>query len=314
MKTTKTNLDKYKLLDEFRDDSFFGQKVCGHVEGFVLTTAYIPSKGISLKKEDVIELWKQLKTNKKLRSLYENHRKDLPPIGYLRKAQLYEKDNWCGIYTVTAVTNKQALRKIENGSLSGFSVATRTKLIPKTNQAKSKVVAVDIEAKAYDSSQVAEIKNSFPPEYKVAVNEVYRFSELPPLIINLAISIDVQNIVAVIIQKPIETTALFSTGVVLKKGLELVVEDVYKFLKKTAKNLFNNKGKRKPIVITQTNLLGNEITIRNAPSSPTEMVKNMDKIKSELLKLSKSKLLTIAKAERVTLEVKKGKVLINSEK
>jgi len=313
MKVTKTNLDKYKLLDEFQGHSDLDQRVYGNVEGFILTTSYIPSKDTSIQKEEVIEMWEQLKTNKRLWRLYENHRNDLPPIGYLRKAQLYEKGDWCGIYTVTAVTNKDALQKMKDGLLSGFSVATRIKKTSDEKKAVKKTVSIDIEAKAYDSDQIAQIKSSFPSEYKVVVNEVYRFSELPPLIINLAINIDIQNIVAVIIQRPVETTALVSAGIVLKKGLELIVEDIYKFLKKTAKRLFDNKNKRKPIVITNTNLLDKEVVIRNSPDSPSEMIKNMKIIKLELSKLSKSKLLTIAKAKRVFIEVKEGKVQISPE-
>lgn len=85
MITTKIS-SECKLFDEFGGKaSVLGNsnsKVYGYVEGFIFTTAYIPSEGISLGKKHVIDLWKQLKTNTRLWRFYENHRDDLPPIGY----------------------------------------------------------------------------------------------------------------------------------------------------------------------------------------------------------------------------------------
>jgi len=316
----KTEGGEYQLVDSFinpsatvRDASL---KVYGYSQSFALTTGYIPSKKIRLEKEDVTELWQQLKKTKNLWAVYDNHRDDLPPIGYIRQAALLETDKWSGIFVVVAFTCRDAFDRTKSGQLTGLSVSFRIKSKQARNLVgKPKLASLELEANSYSPTQIEDFKKAFSPEYGVVCNEVYKFSEAPPLVIKILIDLDVQNVVTLLISKPKESALILGAGVVTVEVIKLVVQDVYNFVKNTAKKLFDNKDKRRPIILTEIGLLGKKVRIKNSSGSEEGLIRNMEKVEKYIQNLSKSDLTKISTANEVAFSIGEGelRIYLNTE-
>jgi len=302
--------NKNTVKDRFQGSpellGFNNSNIFGYTEGFITTTDFVPSKGVKLSKNDVAHLWQQLKSKKELWKCFENHRKDEPPVGYVYKAELQENKDWSGIFVVTAIISQEALEKFKNGQLGGYSIAIRSKGEVVNVPTSTKIASLDLEAKAYTEKQVQKFKESFVLGYRVTTNEVYRFSEIPPLIINLAVNVDVTNIIAIFSAHPTRTVLAGGGILVLKKILELATEDIYEFVKKTAKELFNNKGKRKPILLSQVDILGKEVFIRNTSSDEIVMVKNAKIAKKYIKSLTQKQLKQLTSAHKIVIIVNDG--------
>lgn len=294
-----------KILDTINNSSPIESSIFGNVEGFITTTFFSESRNIHVDKTMIQSAWQSLKNDPNQRYLRDNHNIDVPPAGYTREAFLVENGDFLGIYARIDILDQIVWKKFESGEYKGFSAAFGRRFsMPEQNNNET-IYEVVVERNSYSDKQLSSIKSSFPPNTKVVVNEVMRFSEIPSQIININVFLNVQYLLQTIQNHPIESGAVTVGGMILTSAIDAVVKDIYSFLKKGAKTLFD--GKFLPKVVVKNSTLDKQIQIRIEAKSHKEMTEAVKVLNDSYKTLTKGKNLEIQKAKRISFERKDGK-------
>lgn len=281
--------DYYKLLDQFKNPQIGNlpeNSTRGYLSGFMATTGYFPTKNVRIVKDNIFQIWEKLKEDEKYWKINDNHQLDLPPVGYLQVAKLYEKDEWAGIYGVVVVTNKDAWERAQKGLLGGFSlsfIAFNQQL--DTSTMATKAAVIDLEANSYTDGEIGTIKDAFSNQYELHFNQIYKFSELPPLIITIKQIFDFNLYMPVLINVAKVYLITDITTHAIKKVMDLMIEDFYSVIKKVPKLFFDRKDQRKPTFILKSNLFAKEIKIRIQSKDLQDFIQDIDKLKKYLPKM-----------------------------
>lgn len=309
--------DYYKLLDQFKNpfiETLPENSKYGYLFGFMATTGYFPSKNVKIVKENVLQIWRKLKEEKKYWEINDNHQLDISPVGYLQEGRLYEKDEWAGIYGIVAVTNKDAWERAQKGKLGGFSlsfIVADQKL--ETIMMATKVAVIDLEASSYTAEEIDAIKNAFSNQYELYFNQIYKFSELPPLIITIKQIFDFNVYMPVLINVAQIYLITDITTHAIKKIIDLMLEDFYNAIKKIPKLFFNRKDQRKPIFILKSNLLAKEVKIKIESKNIEEFIHDIDSLKRVLPKVLESNRDYIKNTKEILVVKKNNKWTIQIE-
>ena len=97
----------YKTIKAWQNPDSSGDEngsILGSGDGFVITSNYVPSKGVRLTKEDVYRYWDQFVSRPDFSNMRYDHRMDLPPIGIIRETKYTGQYN----RTATSRTDRRA--------------------------------------------------------------------------------------------------------------------------------------------------------------------------------------------------------------
>ena len=101
----------------------FVLKPVGYVEGY-LSTSDLDLQGDIIVTEAIENMAKQIKLCPLKRVIYLEH--DITkPVGRILKYKVHRKGSWSGLWAKVAIFQEEIYRKIENGELTGFSIAGR---------------------------------------------------------------------------------------------------------------------------------------------------------------------------------------------
>jgi hypothetical protein len=288
------------ILDTI-ENSTPDREIFGNVEGFTATTFFSESRNIFVDKVMICSAWESIKSDPNQRYLRDNHNIEIPPVGYAKNAFLVENGDFLGIYAKVDILDRVVWKKFESGEYKGFSAAFGKKLTKQDEKADHNItIEVVVEKNSYNDTQINTIKSSFSPNTKVVVNEVMRFSEIPSQIININVFLNIQYLLQTIQNHPIESGAITVGGMILTSAIDAVVKDIYSFLKKGAKTLF--EGKSKPKLVVKNTTLDKNILIKIEANTPDEMqntVKLFSETYSQLIKDNKT---NFKKAKRILFE------------
>ncbi|MBU0498392.1 MAG: hypothetical protein KKG04_10640, partial [Candidatus Thermoplasmatota archaeon] len=165
-------------------------------------------------------------------------------------------------------------------------------------------LGIIVEANSYKATELQHIKQTLSDTYDPIINEVHKFSELPPeLVVQISLNIDITNIITTIVRNPRESILLASVAVIGKKALELIVEDAYKLMKRSVNNFFSSIRNETPIFVFHTKILGKNITITDSSKNAESVIKNLTLLQGRLQSLSIKDVTKIAEAKRIRINM-----------